>query len=61
MARYTIKREPAKASWWEAAPQPLPYPQLWLPEPVDTKLLDADGNKIMRHPDQIGFIRSDKT
>ena len=58
MPRYVSKREPEKASWYEAQPQPLPHPQAWLPEPVDTKLLDADGNKIMRHTDQIGFIRS---
>lgn len=58
VARYISIREPAKSSWWEATPQPLPHPQLWLPEPVDTKLLDADGNKILRMPDQIGFFRS---
>jgi hypothetical protein len=59
MPRYSIERKIASsASWWELPPQPLPYPQAWLPEPVDTKLLDAHGNNIIRHPDQIGFVRA---
>jgi hypothetical protein len=57
MARYRIERTPARCSWWESTPQPLPHPQAWLPDPVDTLLLDSGGNKIMRHPDQIGFVR----
>lgn len=57
MARYISKPEPVTSNWWDASPQRLPYPNLWLPEPVDTKLVDANGNKIMRYPDQIGFVR----
>ena len=64
MARYISHRssvKPPKATWWgdweSATPQALPNPQLAAPEAVDTGLVDADGNRIMRLPDQIGFVR----
>lgn len=60
MARYISSREPEKSYWYDTPAQPLPHPQLWLPAPVDTKLFDADGNKIFRMPDPIGFVRTSK-
>ena len=59
MPRYIIKQTaaPLRGSWWEAQPQALPYPQVAASDPVDTRLLDKYGNKIVRVPDQVGFVR----
>jgi len=36
---------------------PLPHPQVFVGEPVDTGLIDKDGTTIYRLPDRIGFLR----
>ena len=36
---------------------PLPHPQVFVGEPVDTGLIDKDGTSIYRLPDRIGFLR----
>ncbi len=56
--KYVVKR-PARA-WWEELPVVADLPQpapLTVHDngPIDTGLVDKDGNKIMRHPDRIGF------
>ena len=59
MARYVSTRPPLRADWWQTQPPPpLPHPQVFVGDPVDTGLLDVAGNKIMKLPDEIGFIRS---
>lgn len=60
MSRYFSKpqeKAPIVSAWWETQMPPLNHPTATEPAPVDTGLLDADGRKIYRLPDQIGFIR----
>lgn len=50
-------------SWWQDMPElyePSAVPMLTVypSEAVDTGLLDADGNPIMRSPARIGFLPS---
>ena len=60
MARYVTER-PVTGEWWNPQPAPaLPHPQVFVSDPVDTGLLDPAGRKIMRLPDEIGFIRSNR-
>lgn len=58
--RYTTKRPNAPKLWWEELPlvADLPPPAVLTVHddgPRDTGLIDADGNKIMRLPNAIGF------
>lgn len=58
MARYVtgIAARP-RAFWWDQPVNPqLPHPQAIVSDPVDTGLLDADGRKIYRTPDPVGFV-----
>lgn len=58
MSRYFVVKEKSTLSnWWEALPQPLPHPTVTASEAMETGILDKDGNKIMRAPDAIGFLR----
>lgn len=57
MSRYVIQRQVPRASWLDVSPAPLPHPQVFVSDPVDTGLLDRDGNKIMRVADRVGFLR----
>lgn len=41
-------------TWPSQPPQPL---TVYAAEPVATGLLDEDGNRIMRVPERLGFIR----
>ena len=45
-----------RASWDEEKPM-LEGKTVHEPEPVNTGLLDKDGNEIIRVMDQIGFVR----
>lgn len=58
MARYVTQAtaRPQRMFYGDPAP-PLPHPTVYVGEPVDTGLIDPNGNKIMRVPDQIGFLR----
>ena len=57
--RYTTKRP---AAWYEFVPSGdgdrLPQPQVAEREPVWTGLVDADGNRIYKLPDPIGFLHT---
>ena len=65
MSRYIIKQDAPRAVYWESwdyipPTPPIQQPQLWATDPVDTGLLDANGKKVLRLPDQIGFLRGIK-
>jgi hypothetical protein len=55
--RYTTKRP---AAWYEFVPsgdgERLPHPMVTAREPEWTGLVDADGRRIYRLPDPIGFL-----
>lgn len=51
-------------SWWqvmpdEYAPTPMQQVTVFPTEPINTGLLDANGNPIMRDPYPIGFLKND--
>lgn len=54
MARYVIRAP--RAAEWESAGSPLPHPTVYDGGPVNTGLVDADGNPIYRVRDRIGFL-----
>lgn len=56
MPRYVIKSVQMD-NWWEQTQPLLPHPSAWVSEPTDTGLYDANGNKIFKTPDPIGFVR----
>lgn len=57
MPRYVSKGQTTRSFWWDQPVNPqLPHPQVVVSDPVDTKLLDADGRRIYRLPDPIGFV-----
>jgi hypothetical protein len=52
-------------NWWhwmpdEYAPTPTQPVTVFPSEPINTGVLDANGNPIMRNPEQIGFLRGEK-
>lgn len=60
MSRYVMRANPpTKSDWWWDQPSPphtITHPQISEGPPIDTGLLDADGRKIYRCPDEIGFL-----
>jgi hypothetical protein len=60
MPRYVTLRQPRRQTrsdyGYEPYVQPLGHPVVYDPGPVDTGLLDKDGNRIYRSADQIGFV-----
>ena len=62
MSRYIIARQLALSSpkgdhfWDDRLAQQLPHPQVFIGEPVDTGLLDGNGNKIYRTPGPVGYL-----
>lgn len=60
--RYVSEQKQTRdpSAWWQTPYGALPHPQAVQSEPVDTGLLDASGRRILRLPDQIGFIRPRK-
>lgn len=62
MTRYFVQRRSralyvaaqADYDWW-SLPQPA-LPQVCDHEPTDTGILDANGDPIMRAPNEMGFI-----
>lgn len=60
MPRYVSIRRAEKASWWFDQGPLTPSLTVDDHEPVDTGLLDADGNSIMRLPNPVGFGRDDE-
>lgn len=61
MSRYFVQRRRVKADWdggyTEAVAEYIPT--VCDHEPVDTGLIDVNGDAIMRAPNPIGFIWSD--
>ena len=59
MARYfsTPKQRRETSYWDEPVIQPLGHPTVFVSDPVDTGLVDQNGNRIFRTADQIGFVR----
>lgn len=58
MSRYVTRRPSPARAWFEPTPAPpLPHPQSYVSDPVETGVLDVDGNKIFRMPDAVGFLR----
>ena len=67
MPRYVTLRQPQRQRSWydfghdhEVSAPPLGQPSVYDPGPVDTGILDKDGNRIYRTPDAIGFVRSEE-
>jgi len=66
MARY-ISRRPSPRAWDDfgmfhdtSGIQPVGNPMVYDRGPVDTGILDRDGNAIARMPDEIGFYAKDR-
>ena len=63
MTRYTVETDRSAASrswdWWDAGSL---VPSLSTAEhcPVDTGLVDAKGNRIIRQPNPMGFGRDEE-
>ena len=57
MTKYVTQPEPAKA-WCDPYPisQSIVHPTVMVAPPIDTKLLDQDGRRLYRVPDEIGFV-----
>lgn len=58
MSRYVTRaRRPRSGDddWYQVTP-PLGHPTVFVPEPADTGLVDADGNPIFKVPDPMGFL-----
>lgn len=59
MSRYVIRPRRAEGGWWEAPAQALPFPTVVDAGPVQTGVVDVEGNPIYRLPDPIGFLRKE--
>lgn len=60
MSRYYVQRSRPRAAWWDDVPL-LPNINVSDHQPVDTGLVDASGNPIMRAPEPVGFHRPRRT
>lgn len=60
MARYRAVAKPARANDYieDRVMQPLGHPTVFVGDPVNTGVLDANGNPIYRFPDAPGFVRN---
>jgi hypothetical protein len=58
MTRYvTEMRKPPKADWMDAVVVPtLVHPVVSVGPPVYTGLLDRNGHRILRVPNEVGFV-----
>ena len=57
MPRYYTLAVAPRADWDEQPAPTLPHPTIYVSEPVDTGILNSDGNAIYKGPDVIGFLR----
>ncbi len=57
MPRYVTGNPKERASWWHDDTPMLPHLTVDDHTPVDTGLVDAEGNPIYRLPNPIGFGR----
>lgn len=60
MPRYFTKRPRADDEYWEPTTPLLTSIEVCDHEAVDTGLIDADGNAIMRAPNPLGFGKDDE-
>lgn len=58
MPRYVVRNASAEDAWWIERPAENNI-TVYDAEPADTGLVDSQGNRIVRLPDQIGFVRSE--
>jgi hypothetical protein len=56
MSRYVAVRQPPEAEWDWSVPPTIVHPTVSVGPPVDTGLLDAQGRRIYRIPDEVGFV-----